>query len=702
RRPERQPARRRLPLPATPGPLAYGCPPRGWFGRLGPPLVAGGALLAMAVASLCLQTQTRHSAERQRLAEHVAFTAIVADASMHSVDSQRLITAVSSASWSLSDRDADAAVLRSFAGSGVGGRNYVWALAGLDGHLLAAEPPSLTLPIGPDDPAWRAARAGRAGNSPVMNVDGLWRDYVTVPVLREGRPAAVVVIGESLRDSPNQANLASSGTLGFVVGGLSVVDAAGTVMFSWNPGLIGQRLVAAASLAALRVGEARQIDDVVAGGQVTIASPLANLPDGGYVVFQQPVQAFYGDIRSGRLVRDGSLLAVVAAALVGLTVLNGRREAAIRDEQRRLQALLHNAHDIVIATRADGKIIFVSSAAALLLGVTAGSYLGRHLPDVAHPDDAGALAELLRQATGLATGGSGPVTGGSGPATSSSGPATSSSGPATGSSGSGVDSSGPGAEAAAAAASAAAAAAAGAAVARDVRLSAAGGGHRWFDIEAIDLRDRSEGTGILLTCHEIGERRVLQDELRYQASHDALTGLPNRSVFARRLDEIAAQRPASAFAVLFIDLDRFKSVNDTYGHNAGDEVLRIIGARLRDAGTERDAVCRLGGDEFAVILGDADSARARDLADQLLVAIRRPITVGGRSIAIDATIGVALSESQDAPPGAVVRSADLAMYRAKEAGRERPEARPEVLQEARLEARQEARQEACVPSAGQP
>ncbi|WP_131773831.1 diguanylate cyclase domain-containing protein, partial [Protofrankia symbiont of Coriaria myrtifolia] len=652
RRPAGQPARRRFPLPAAPARIAYGCPPRGWFGRLGPPLVAGGALLAMAAVSLWLQTQARHSAEQQRLAEHVALTAIVADASMHSVDSQRLITAVSAASWSLNDRDAAAAVLRSFARSGISGRNYVWALAGLDGHLLATEPPSLALPIGPDDPAWRIARAGRAGNSPVMNVDGIWRDYVTVPVLREGRPVAIVVIGESLRDSPNQANLATSGTLGFVVGGLSVVDSTGTVMFSWNPDLIGRRLVAAASLAALRVGEARQIDDAVASGQVTIVSPLANMPDVGYVVFQQPVQAFYGDIRSGRLVRDGSLLAVVAAALVGLNVLNGRREAAIRHEQRRLQALLHNAHDIVIATRADGKITFVSSAVAFLLGVVASSYLGRRLPDVAHPDDAGVLTELLRQATGGTAAGAG--SGWTGPG-----------------------------------------AGAGRAVARDVRLSAVGSGHRWFDIEAIDLRDRSEATGILLTCHEIGERRVLQDELSYQASHDALTGLPNRSVFARRLDEIAAQRPTPAFAVLFIDLDRFKSVNDTYGHNAGDEVLRIIGARLREAGTERDAVCRLGGDEFAVILGDADSGRARDLADQLLGAIRRPIVVGGRSLTVDATIGVALSESQDAPPGAVVRNADLAMYRAKEAGRARPEEHPETV-------RPDARQEACVPSAGQP
>ncbi len=624
RRPAEQPAERRFSLPTGPGgsALPCGCTARSRLGRLGPPLVAGGALLAVAAVSLWLQTQARHAAERQRLAEHAALTAIVADSSVRSVDGQRLITAVSGASWSLSDRAQDADTLRSFAGSGIGGRNYVWALASLDGEVLAAEPPLLTLPIGPGDPAWQTARGGRAGNSPVMNVDGVWRDYVTVPVLREGRPVAIVVMGESLRDSPSQANLETSGTLGFIVGGLSVVDSAGTVMFSWNPDLIGQRLAAPADLANLRVGEARQIDLAHAGDRVTIASPVANLLNGGYLVFQQPVPAFYGDIRSGRLIRDGSLLAVVGAALVGLTVLNGRREAAIRRGQGRLQALLHNAHDIVIAIGADGNVTFVSSAAALLLGVAATSYLGRQLPDVAHPDDAATLTEFLQRAADAGT-----------------------------------------------------------AAVRDVRLPTVGTGHRWFDIEAIDLRDRPEVAGILLTCHEIGERRILQDELRYQASHDALTGLPNRAVFNRRLDALAAQRPIPAFAVLFIDLDRFKSVNDTYGHDAGDEVLRIIGARLREAGTEQDAVCRLGGDEFAVILGDADSARAHGVVDRLLETIRRPVSVGGRSVTVDATIGVALAESQDAPPGAVVRNADLAMYRAKEAGR--------------------VRQAACVPTAGQ-
>ncbi len=624
RRPAEQPAERRFPPPTGPGSiLPCGYPARSRLGRLGPPLMAGGALLAMAAVSLWLQTQARHTAERQRLAEHVTLTAIVADSSAHSVDSQRLIAAVSEASWSLSDRAQDAGTLRSFAGSGIGGRNYVWALATVDGEVLAAEPPSLTLPIGPGDPAWQTARGGRAGNSPVMNVDGVWRDYATVPVLREGRPVAIVVMGESLRDSPSQANLATSGTLGFVVGGLSVVDSAGTVMFSWNPDLIGHRLAAPADLANLRVGEARKIDLAGAGDRITIASPVADLLNGGYLVFQQPVPAFYRDIRSGQLTRDSSLLAVVGAALVGLTVLNGRREAAIRREQGRLQALLHNAHDIVIATGADGSVTFVSSAAALLLGLPASSYLGRQLPDIAYPDDAATLAEFLHRA-----------------------------------------------------------AEAGTAAVRDVRLSTAGSGHRWFDIEAIDLRDRPEVAGILLTCHEIGERRLLQDELRYQAFHDALTGLPNRALFARRLDVLAAERPTPAFAVLFIDLDRFKSVNDTYGHDAGDEVLRIIGARLQGAGTGQDAVCRLGGDEFAVILGDTDSARAHDVADRLLESIRRPISVAGRSVTVDATIGVALAESQDAPPGAVVRNADLAMYRAKEAGR--------------------VRQAACVPTAGQP
>uniref|UniRef100_UPI0020252081 sensor domain-containing diguanylate cyclase n=1 Tax=Frankia sp. Cppng1_Ct_nod TaxID=2897162 RepID=UPI0020252081 len=285
---------------------------RAWLGRLGPPLVAGAVLLAIALVGLWLQTQERHTAEKQRLADRLELATIVADFSARKADPQHLIRSASDASWSLTDRALDERILRLFAASGAGGKNYIWALAALDGDVVAIEPPSATLAIGPGDAAWRTARGGQAGNSSVMKVDGIFRDYLTIPVMRNGEPVAIMVIGESLRDAQAEANLQTGGTLGFSVGGFATVDPSGTVMLSWDAARIGQRLVSRDDLANLQVGRAVQIHPAGAGDQVTLAAPLRTLANGGYLVFQQPASVFYGDIRSGQLVRYGCLLVVVA------------------------------------------------------------------------------------------------------------------------------------------------------------------------------------------------------------------------------------------------------------------------------------------------------------------------------------------------------------------------------------------------------
>ncbi|WP_239309246.1 MULTISPECIES: diguanylate cyclase domain-containing protein [unclassified Frankia] len=601
------------PRRASGRPAPTGRAGRHGFDRLLTPLVSGGVLLMLVTVILWLETQARYGAEHRRMAERTGLTTIMADFSARIADPQRLIGPASQVPWSLTDQARDTQLLRSFAASGFGGKNYVWALASPSGGTLAALQPSATpLPIGPLDEAWRTALGGRAGNSPVMTVDGVPRDYVTIPVIRAGQPVAVLVMGESLRDSPTQASLAAGGMLGPGLGGFSIVDSAGAVMFSWNPALIGHQLAFQHDLAGLRGGAARQIHPAGADGQVTLAAVIGSLADGGYVIFQQPVSGFYGDIRSGRLRGDVSLLACIATVVIGFTVLSGRREAALRREEGRLQALLHNAHDLVLTSGEDGRITFVSSAVEVLLGYRTPCYAGRQLLSVAHPEDLVTLAEFWRLAREVGT-----------------------------------------------------------AAVRDVRLRAFDGGYRWFDIEASDLRDQPEAAGIVLTCHEIGERRALQDQLRHQGRHDALTGLPNRAAFVRRLHGIAADGAVSTFAVLFIDLDRFKPLNDTYGHDVGDKVLRIIGARLGRARGEEDVVYRLGGDEFAVVLCDADDTQAHAVADRLLDTIRRPMSVGVAVVSVDATIGIAVAESADSLPEVVVHNADLAMYRAKKAGRNR-------------------------------
>lgn len=178
------------------------------------------------------------------------------------------------------------------------------------------------------------------------------------------------------------------------------------------------------------------------------------------------------------------------------------------------------------------------------------------------------------------------------------------------------------------------------------------------------------------------ERKRSEDQLVHDASHDALTGLPNRLYFGERLAQAVAahrRRPECAYAVLFMDLDGFKLVNDSLGHAAGDSLLVEIADRLRrgireiadDAGA---TLARLGGDEFTVLIENLSGGdHAIRFAEQLLGAIRLPTTIEGQDVYPSASIGIALSDSNYTSTTDVMRDADLAMYRAKAAGRARVE-----------------------------
>ena len=163
------------------------------------------------------------------------------------------------------------------------------------------------------------------------------------------------------------------------------------------------------------------------------------------------------------------------------------------------------------------------------------------------------------------------------------------------------------------------------------------------------------------------DARMVADA-RHRALHDPLTGLPNRTLFLDRLDAALqrARRQHSKVAVLFVDLDGFKRVNDTLGHEVGDEVLAGVARRLRGALRRSDTVARLGGDEFGVIVEDlglpSDAARA---AEQVAAALERPIVGGGRPHAMQASIGTALSGIDGDAPDELLRCADAEMYRAK-------------------------------------
>jgi len=174
---------------------------------------------------------------------------------------------------------------------------------------------------------------------------------------------------------------------------------------------------------------------------------------------------------------------------------------------------------------------------------------------------------------------------------------------------------------------------------------------------------------------QIAERERVERRLKYETLHDSLTGLPNRTLLLQRLEQ-AMQRytanPAEQFAVLFIDLDRFKVINDSVGHLVGDDLLFQVGGRIRACLKTRDVVARLGGDEFAVLLeGIADNSKAMVVAERIIVELQTPFRLGTKEIFTSASIGIALSSPHYQQPEELLRDADAAMYNAKDGGRHR-------------------------------
>jgi diguanylate cyclase (GGDEF)-like protein/PAS domain S-box-containing protein len=186
-------------------------------------------------------------------------------------------------------------------------------------------------------------------------------------------------------------------------------------------------------------------------------------------------------------------------------------------------------------------------------------------------------------------------------------------------------------------------------------------------VKLSDLRDRPSVEGRVLTLRDVTEQRRLQDELRYRAFHDSLTGLPNRALFTDRAGQALslARLTGTVAAVLFMDLNEFKEVNDTLGHVVGDELLSAFGRRLAEATRESDTAARVGGDEFALLIENlTDPAEADSVADRIVGGFSEPLTVSQGPVAMTATVGVATSDDSDGVDE-LMRHADLALYAAR-------------------------------------
>ncbi len=294
------------------------------------------------------------------------------------------------------------------------------------------------------------------------------------------------------------------------------------------------------------------------------------------------------------------------------------RQAALAESEARYRQLA-DASPEAIAVHRGGRLLYVNAAGVRLLGVDAADAVtGRATADFVHADD--------RAAFGAGVG-------------------------------------------------ARAAARAGGALTEHYRLQRPDGAV--LEVEAASVDMLYEGApAVQSVLRDVTERRRLEAELAHQALHDALTGLPNRVLFRDRVAHAlgrAARGPGARpdVAVLFVDLDDFKAVNDGLGHAAGDRLVAQVARRLLGATRGSDTVARLGGDEFAVLLeGLADPGEALPVVARIADVLRHPVAVGGREVAVSASVGLAHAAAGD-DADAVIRHADVAMYEAKAAGKAR-------------------------------
>jgi diguanylate cyclase (GGDEF)-like protein/PAS domain S-box-containing protein len=583
------------------------------FRAAAPLLGAVAVVLIIAAAGFVQTVAGQRAAETERMADLNG--AIARSAIYYSrIYDPRATTAIANAGpWTFDGSEVDQAIVTGWTTNPQVAKNSVAFLVALDGRVLATAPAGASASAALAADQFDAALLGQPGYLPWIDDPDEPRSYYYMPITRDGKLHSVLVFGFSLRKGPGQEELERTGGAVYRGSAASLLDSDGVVYSSSDRTLVGQRLADPSQLTGIPPGESRWLD--YPDGVLSVA-PMTATSVPTYVAMTVPNASFYSDLRKGESQRDLSLLGLVMTSVVGLALMNHRREQAVRRSEQRLDALVQHAHDVVVVVGADGRATFVSSAVHRLLGYHPTDRLGQDLIDLVHPGDRATVLQLMNDAVEQRT-----------------------------------------------------------ASVSDARLRDSRGDHRWFDIDAVDLRSHPEVSGILLTCHEVTERKALQDQLAYRATRDPLTGLPNRATLNTRLEQLVDAEEAGPFAILFVDLDHFKPVNDTLGHDTGDEVLKAIAERFRlsvrgeEDGRAGDLVCRLGGDEFAIVLLNVTEAIAEATAARLVEEARRPITVNGTTVQVGATVGVSVSHPHREDPGQAMRKADQAMYSAKEAGR---------------------------------
>jgi diguanylate cyclase (GGDEF)-like protein/PAS domain S-box-containing protein len=528
--------------------------------------------------------------------------------------------------WSLQPgNDADRARLEGFVTHSAV-LNYGAALVGLDRtplNVFATDPAGVPPASDPGyTPLVQALLAQQPGLSSVMRAGNIPVVGLGIPVMINGTPKAVLVAyfradKSALQTYVEQLRYGKTGR------GL-LVDSTGVAVAAGNPALVGRRVENTSLLHAVESQRTGFLETDVNGAKQAVS--YAPLGIGGWAsMTEQSAAEFYGPLQSGRHLMDLTLVAVLAVAALGLVVLGHRRQVAgrrekeaLRRSEERFQSLARNAFDMVTVSSADGTILYDSPAIERVLGYDADERIGQNSFDFLHPEDQRRARDILERVLETPR----------------------------------------------------------VVVQLEVRGRRRDGQWRWLEVGMTNLLDDPSVGGIVANQRDITERRAFQEQLTRQAYHDALTGLPNRALFQSRLEVALARagRRQRTIAVLFVDLDRFKVINDSLGHETGDDLLVAVADRLREAVRDEDTVARMSGDEFTVLLEEVeDEVEAASVAQRIIDDIRQAIDLEGHQVFVGASVGIALSHNGEDRAEDLLRDADLAMYRAKEQGRSRYE-----------------------------
>jgi len=287
-----------------------------------------------------------------------------------------------------------------------------------------------------------------------------------------------------------------------------------------------------------------------------------------------------------------------------------RMEDEIRGSESRFRLLAENSSDLITRLAPDGRRLYVSPSAKTILGFEPEELVGRHVEDLVHPEDAGDAMNALR--TVVAKGEARRFT---------------------------------------------------------LRMRHKDGTYVWLEYATRGVRD-PDGTVVEIqsSARDVTERIRAEEALAHQALHDSLTALPNRALLQDRVEQalLAARRQGTSVALLFADLDRFKEVNDTFGHSMGDDLLREVAVRLRTAVRAADTVARLGGDEFAILLPQiVDSGEAMEVCERIRASLSAPFVLGDDTLFVEASVGIAIAPEHGNDVATLMRQADVAMYVAK-------------------------------------